>query len=469
MRERLLRNTALLTVSSLLMSLIGLGLQSWLAGRIGAEGLGLTQLVGSVAALGATFAISGVRFAATRLVAEELGAGNGPGVRAAMGRCLGYAAFFGLAAGLILYLSAAPLAGGWIGDARSLPSLRLAAFGLPCISLCAAMSGYFTACGRLWRPTLVHLTEQLVGAAGAAFFLRRCPMGNAEAACAAVTAGRLLGDLASVLLMAGALRADLRRHFPLRAAGRGLTGRLLKLALPLAGSAYARSGLNTAQQLLIPRGLRACGQSPERALAGYGTVHGMALPLLLFPSCVLGAAAELIVPELTRLQVGGEKARIRRAVRAFLGRSLLYAGVVGLVLFLLAEPLARLLFHSGEAGAYIRRLAPLVPVMYLDMSVDGCLKGLGQQLWSMGVNAAESLTGLLLVALLLPRWGLAGYLAVIWATETLNFLLSAGRLVTLLRRDGSARGGAASSRRCGAAGAKCACRADRSAATPARP
>ena len=41
----------------------------------------------------------------------------------------------------------------------------------------------------------------------------------------------------------------------------------------------------------------------------------------------------------------------------------------------------------------------------------------------------------LLVWLLLPRWGLHGYLFVIVATETLNFLLSVGRLVHILKNE----------------------------------
>ena len=85
-KKRLLKNTALLTGTTLLMSLIGIAFQAWLAGRIGAAGVGLVQLVGSVTALGATFAISGIRFASTRLVAEELGAERGEGVPAAMRR-----------------------------------------------------------------------------------------------------------------------------------------------------------------------------------------------------------------------------------------------------------------------------------------------------------------------------------------------------------------------------------------------
>ena len=82
-RRRLIYNTALLTVSSLLMSCIGMAFQVWLVGRIGSAGIGLYQLVLSVTNLLATFAISGIRFASTRLVSEELGLENPGGIRAA--------------------------------------------------------------------------------------------------------------------------------------------------------------------------------------------------------------------------------------------------------------------------------------------------------------------------------------------------------------------------------------------------
>ena len=72
-RRRLAVNTALLTAAALLMRCIGLAFQGWLSARIGAAGVGLYQLVLSVDFLCATFAISGIRFAATRLVSEELG------------------------------------------------------------------------------------------------------------------------------------------------------------------------------------------------------------------------------------------------------------------------------------------------------------------------------------------------------------------------------------------------------------
>ena len=437
MRRKLLWNTALLSGSSLLMSWIGMAFQAWLAARIGTAGIGLYQLVGSVNVLFATLAISGIRFASTRLVAEELGADRTGAVAGAMRRCLAYGSLFGTATGLSLWLLAEPIGFLWIGDARTVLSLRLSAFSMPCISLCASISGYFTANGRVWKPTLVHLIEQLAGILFTVLLLKSAPRGDTEASCAAVMAGRVAADLLSLLLMLAVYAADRVRHYGSVTPIFGQTGRMLRIAMPLALSAYARSALSTLQQLLIPRGLKAAGYTADRALSGYGVIHGMALPVIYFPSCILSAAAELIVPELTEAQVRGESGDIRQSVRSFLRSSFLFAGSVAAFLFLCAEPLGALIYHSREAGQYIRILAPLVPVMYVDMSVDGCLKGLGQQVWSMGINVLDSVLCILLVLWLLPVHALKGYLFILYASEAFNFSLSLWRLRKVLRPSSS--------------------------------
>ena len=102
LQRKLVYNTMLLTCSSLLMSCIGMAFQVWLVGRIGSAGIGLYQLTISVTNLGATFAISGIRFASTRLVSEDLGYENPAGIQGAIKRCLTYALFFGTAAAIIL-------------------------------------------------------------------------------------------------------------------------------------------------------------------------------------------------------------------------------------------------------------------------------------------------------------------------------------------------------------------------------
>ena len=405
--------------------------QVWLVGCIGSTGIGLYQLVVSVTNLSATFAISGIRFATTRLVSEELGYENNSSISAAVRRCLLYGSIFGFAALVIMYSLAEPLGFLWIGDARTVMSLRISSLSMPCISLCAVLSGYFTANGRVWKPTLIHLIEQILGIVLVAVFLGSAPEGDIEKSCAAVTLGRLAADFLSLLMMYAAYLSDRRVHYSGSDSGSFLTARMLKIAVPLAVSAYARSALTTLQNLLVPRGLKSAGYSADGALSGYGTIQGMVLPIILFPSCIMSSLSELIVPELTESQVQDDKKGISKSVASLIRMSLVFSVSVAAFMFVFADMLGVTIYKSSEAGYYIRILAPLVPIMYTDMTIDGCLKGLGQQVWSMGINILDAAVGLVLVWYLLPKYALIAYIAIIYFTEILNFILSVWRLVKI--------------------------------------
>ena len=422
-----------------MMSLIAMAFQVWLAGRIGSAGIGLYELVLSVSFLCTTFAISGVRFATTRLVSEEIGADRSRGVRAAMRRCFAYSLFFGLAAFAILTFLAEPIGFLWIGDARTVLSLRIMAYSMPFVSLSSVMSGYFTACGRVWKSASVHLSEQLITIALVALFLTRSPGGDIEKNCAAVMLGSVGGDVLSFLIMLVFYLTDTRRYSEGPEASVKLGSRMLKIALPLAASAYARSSLSTLEHLLVPRGLKAAGFSADRALSGYGVIQGMVMPIISFPACLLMALAELIIPELTEVQMKNDTDAISRTVSSLLGKSAVYSGLVAAVMFIFADRLGLAIYHSRDAGHFIRLLAPLIPVMYTDMVTDGCLKGLGQQLWSMGINILDALCGVILVWLLLPKYALTAYIVIIYFNECLNFALSISRLSKVTRIRSSRR------------------------------
>ena len=442
LRGKLARDTAVLTGAAVVMRCVGMVWQVWLAGRIGAAGLGLWQLVASVNVFTSTLAISGIRFTTTRLVSEELGAGRSGDAERAVQRCLGYAAFFGLAAFLVLRLGAEPIGFLWVRDARTVQSLKLLSYTLPMISLSCVLNGSFVASGRAGVSAAVQVAEQLAAIAAVAVLLSRSPEGDLEACCAAIAGGNILADAFSLLLSGGLFLLLRRRGRILRGQGEpvpgggALTGRMLRLAFPLALSAYARTGLTTLENLLVPQKLRSSGLSADSALAGYGTITGMVLPVISFPSCLLGAVAELTVPFLTAAQVRRDRARIDRSVRRLLAYALGFSLFCALFLFLFAEPLGWLIYRRAEVGSYIRLFALMVPFLYCDIVIDGCLKGLGQMLWSMGFNVAEAAIGVILIVTLLPRFGLRGYVTVLFFSEIFNVSLSLWRLRRVIREKG---------------------------------
>ena len=426
--KKLAYNTALLTGSTLVMRWIGLAWQVWLAGRIGPAGIGLFQLVMSVGFLFVTLAVSGIRFAVTRLLSEELGQGRDGSVEGAMRRAAGYSALFGTAALIVLWAFAQPIGFLWVRDARTVLSLRLLALSLPAAGLSSVLAGYFTAVGRVWKTAAEQFLEQLLRMALVALLLYAAPQEDLERSCAAVVAAGTIADWLGALALYLLYRSDRRIHTGTSRRGQSLTPRMLAIAFPLALSAYARSALNTFRQLLVPRGLRQSGLSADAALTGYGIINGMAMPILLFPTCLPSALAELLVPALTQAQVTGQTDHIRRQVRSLLTQTAIFSLAAAVFFWCTADALGYLVYGTPEAGRYIRLLSPLVPFLYLDIVTDGCLKGLGQMMRSMTYNIAEAALGLVLVWALLPVHALAGYVFVLYVCEIFNFSLSIGRL-----------------------------------------
>ncbi len=414
---RFLWNTILLTATSLLMRLLAMSFQVYLTQRIGPEGIGLFELLMSVYGLAVSLAVSGVRLSTTRLVLEVTRRSQGD----VMSLCLRYALLLGLGAGVLLYACSGPAASLWLDEPQLARCLRVLAFSLPCLSVSACLSGLFSARRHAGRMATIQVLEFAFHMAltfgGLAVLRPRQPV----EACLLLVCSSCLSDLFSVAFSWLFYRREglQKSRVPTE-----LMGDLLGIALPDAGGAWVRSGLVSAKHVLIPKGLRKFGAGSAAALSTYGMIHGMVMPVLSFPAAFLGTVSGLLVPEIAESHARGQQARLTSIMQRVLHLTLLFSFFTGGVLLVYGGDLGRLLYKSDEVETYIRLLAPLVPLMYLDTTVDGMLKGMGLQNASMRINILDAGVSLLLVWQLIPRVGLGGYLLTIYVSETLNFLLS---------------------------------------------
>ncbi len=203
------------------------------------------------------------------------------------------------------------------------------------------------------------------------------------------------------------------------------------MALPLALSAYVRSVLLNIEHILIPKKLRERGESTTEAYSHYGILHGMALPLITYPMSPLSSFAGLLVPEVAQANAEKKSDDIERIVSNVFETALIFAiGTAGIMVCFSYE-LGNIIYPDTDAGRYIRMIAPLIPVMYLDTAVDAMLKGLGEQVYSMGVNIIDSLLSVILVVILLPLFGIEGYILTVYFTELVNATLSITRLLNV--------------------------------------
>ena len=102
-RRNLLINVILLTASTMTLGFISMAFRVYLSNKIGAEGMGLFQLIMSINVVCQTLAISGIRVTMTRLVAEELGKGNNHLVKNIIIKGLFYTLFLSILTGILLF------------------------------------------------------------------------------------------------------------------------------------------------------------------------------------------------------------------------------------------------------------------------------------------------------------------------------------------------------------------------------
>ena len=430
--KKFLVNGSILTLTSLLLRAIGVSFNVYISNLVGAEAMGLFTLISTVYALALTLATSGVGLATTKLISEAL-ASDDPGahsVRSVMRSAIIYALIFSGIASALLYTLAEPVSLCVLKDARCIRSLKVLSLTLAPISLSSVIGGYFSAVRKVYKNALSQIAEQLIRIMACSLLLSRFFANDVESACVCIALGGTLSEILSFVIRAADYLWVRRRKNPKTMPDANKV-HIEKAALPVAMSAYVRSALITIEHILIPRGLERSGTLREKALAAYGTVQGMVFPIIFFPSAILSSFAGLLVPELARSFARSDRRDIQRIVSNVFESALIFGiGCAG-IMTSFSYAIGKMIYPASDAGAYIWLIAPLIPIMYLDTAVDSMLKGLSEQVYSMGVNILDSLCSVILVSILIPQYGIYGYILTVYFTETLNATLSITRLLKI--------------------------------------
>ena len=428
-KQQYFYNALLLTAVTLLMRTVSVAFNVYISGKVGAEAMGLLSLVGGVYGFAVTLATSGIHLATVRTVAERMqktgGAENGRCLRA----CLSYALFFGSLATVLLLFLARPIGLFALRDTRTVRALQMLSLTLLPIAVTTVFNGYFTAVRRAFKNAIVQVLEQAIKISLTTYLLLAIAPKTVEGSILAILFGGAVAESASLLHNLLLYLLDKRHHRVKKLAKSTNSIRVAPIALPVAISAYMRSGLLTIEHILIPRGLQRYGAGNSAALAAYGTIQGMALPVVLYPAAILSSFSALLIPEITEQHAANNKTEIRYIAGRAYQMSLLFSIGTSAVMIFLSGELGTVLYGNREAGRFIALLAPLIPVMYLDTATDALLKGLGEQVYSMNVNILDAFVSVLSVLILVPLMGISGYVVTIYITELLNAALSICRLL----------------------------------------
>lgn len=427
-RVKFFRDGIMLTAATLVIRTVAMLFGAFITRTVGAEGVGLYTVVMTVYSFAVTFATSGISLTVTRLVAGAIGEGREDGVGGILRGAFIYSLGFGAVGTLVLFFGADFIGSYILSDIRTAVPLKVLAASLLPSALSSLLAGYFVGVKRVGANAAAQVFSQMVRIVGTALLVFYVSCEGTERSVTLLALGITITETLSFLFVFAEFVYDRLRHKKGAKKAKAELPPVISMALPLALSAYVRSVFLTIEHILIPKRLRDGGEDSSEAYSHYGTLHGMALPMILYPMTPLSSFSGLLVPEFAESSSRKDKRAMSRIGGEAMNKTLTYATLAAVFLAVFSEELGYIVYDSYDAGYYIAILAPVVPIMYLDHVTDSMLKGIGEQVFSMWVNITDSILSVVLVWFLIPRMGIMGYAVVIVLMEGYNFILSVIRL-----------------------------------------
>ena len=400
----------------------------FVSNRLGAEQTGLFHLIMNVQSIGISLSVSGMSLTATRLLSDMARERALICSDHILARCLRICLTTSVSAAAVMMCASDFIASSLIGRPEAASMLRALSPALVCVAVSAVLGGYFTAFGKVGAIG----TGRLMGEAASWIYIAGAAhSGDGCIGCIDVVAANVTAMIVQCLSDTYLWRKSARTHGAQKSSV--TTRHVIALCAPLAIGSYLRTGLSSAENLLIPSRLGASGVADS--LAQYGIIKGMSMPVLFFPSVAVGAFVSLIVPEIARRRARRQPNSIRYISSLSAQYILRFGFLVSAIFFVWADEICGYVYSRAEAGVYLRLLAALPLFMFFDSSCDAILKGLDEQVFGLKVNIADAAMRVLLILVCVPVWGIRGYICILYISELLNLALSYWKLkkITALR------------------------------------
>lgn len=399
----LLLGTALLTLTGLTSRIIGFFYRIFLSHTIGAQGMGIYQLIFPVFALGIAFCGSGIQTAISKHTAEA----------AVQNRCPQVYLYAGLilSIGLSIFCSSFIYAGSDIiadvilDEPRCGALLRITAFSIPLAAVHCCINGYYYGLQKTMVPSISQLMEQAFRVLSVYIIYRICASQGRDVSAAMAVWGIVCGELAGALFSLTVIRFTRCLEHLLSS-----MRRIFIFSVPLTTNRVLIDFINSLEAILIPLCLKSYGYSNEDALGIFGILTGMAMPMILFPSVLTNSISVMLLPSIAQAKAQKNQALIHRTIRRTI-ESCLILGFASTLFFLLTYSLiGRYLFANTLAGLYIRTLSFICPFLFLSAALNSILHGLGYPAVTLFLNLGGCLVRIACIWLFVPGYGIRAYL-----------------------------------------------------------
>lgn len=424
-RNKIVRDTFFLTAVDFAMQGLALMLNVFITRKLGSAAIGMISLMGTFLTFTGVISSGNVYLCSSRLISEEIGkSGGNPN------RIFKYSLMYSLPLCIAVSGGIFAFSGTIAENVLKTPELslpvKIMTFILPVNTVSGCLRGYFSAYRNVISGAVSSGIEFLVKsgmfAMFAEFYVCRGKVSVFMAFALSMAAGQLAG-LGYLVIC----HMKHRKKYETKAS---LGFRCFVItSFPIMLNSLVTSVLSSVNDALVPLTLKQYGNSTEEALSRFGIFEAIIIPALFFPSGILCSLSAILIPELSREKGANNRQKTAYLTNRVLRQTFSFSIFASAIFLCFGNEIGIIMSGDEFAGRILRILAPAVPFIYLEIILEGILKGMGRHSFS-SLNYLVEYT--IRISVLLICVPLFGFYGIVMSYLASNIICNTSRILKII-------------------------------------
>lgn len=380
-KDNFYKNTFILTLSNITTGIFSFIFSVTLSRSLGAEGMGLYNLVMPVYNLFICIMSAGMLAAISKISAiynESKDYGN-------LYKTIKTTIVFNLVWSILItsmvFISNDFISFNILKDSRTSMALKIICPAMIFITLSNILKGYFYGVSKVMIPAIIDIFEKGIRISVVLIILSKIGTSSMTLSLTASYIALCLGELISLILLYIYYKIDKKNKLFYRKPSEGraqLLFNVLIISIPLCINGIITNILSTASALIVPRRLVASGIPYSTALTLIGKFTGMAMVIVFFPMVIIGSINTILIPDLSKSVSKKDYASSENRIKDVLRLSFLLGICTIMICTTIPNSLGIMLFKRNDLGTFIKFASLSAPLFYTSITSYGILNGIGK-------------------------------------------------------------------------------------------
>ena len=365
--------TIILIIGGFITKILSMVIKIVMTRLVGTEGIGLYMLVNPTFMLFIAICTLGMPTAISKLVSEDK-RNNKKLVFSAVA----IAIIINILIMLTILISGRFIANNLLHEPRSYYSIIAIGLVLPFISISSILRGYFFGKQRMIPHVVSNITEDITRLISIILFTPLFLMKGLEYAVAFLILSNIISELTSIIILFFFLPKNFKLNKNDITPNLSNIKDILEISLPTTGSRLIGTIGAFFEPIILTFFLLKTGFTNQYILTEYGVLNGYVMPLILLPSFFTGAISQALLPIVSQGYSNKKYKYVRNKIKQALFFSLLIGIPATLIFTFIPEIPLKLIFNTNEGINYIKVLAPICLLHYIQAPLTSTLQAIGK-------------------------------------------------------------------------------------------